>query len=61
VIAYGHYDVQAPGAPELWTSAGVRAGPARRPHLRARACDDKGNFYALLRAALDLAEAGSWA
>jgi len=58
VIAYGHYDVQAPGAPELWTT------PAFEPDLRdgyiygRGACDDKGNFYALLRAALDLAEAG---
>ena len=58
VIVYGHYDVQAPGDPELWTS------PAFEPTVRdgwlyARGVsDDKGNLYALLRAALDLAEAG---
>jgi acetylornithine deacetylase/succinyl-diaminopimelate desuccinylase-like protein len=58
VIAYGHYDVQAPGAADLWTT------PPFEPDLRdgfiygRGTCDDKGNFYALLRAALDLAEAG---
>ena len=59
VVAYGHYDVQAPGDPALWTS------PAFDPQVRdgwlyARgASDDKGNYWALLRAALDLAESGS--
>jgi acetylornithine deacetylase/succinyl-diaminopimelate desuccinylase-like protein len=58
VIAYGHYDVQAPGPLDLWTSPPF-APEVRDGHLYARgACDDKGNFYALLRAALDLAEAG---
>jgi len=58
VIAYGHYDVQAPGPAELWTT------PAFEPDVRdgyiygRGACDDKGNFYALLRAALDLDDAG---
>ena len=51
VVAYGHYDVQAPGDPALWTS------PAFDPQVRdgwlyARgASDDKGNYWALLRAA----------
>ena len=59
VVAYGHYDVQAPGDPTLWTS------PPFDPQVRdgwlyARgASDDKGNYWALLRAALDLAESGS--
>src|SRR3954469_520745 len=58
VVAYGHYDVQAPGDPALWDS------PAFEPEVRdgwlyARgASDDKGNYWALLRAALDLASAG---
>ncbi|HET7170552.1 MAG TPA: M20/M25/M40 family metallo-hydrolase [Gaiellales bacterium] len=58
VIAYGHYDVQAPGPSDLWTT------PPFEPDIRdgyiygRGTCDDKGNFYALLRAALDLAEAG---
>ena len=58
VVAYGHYDVQAPGDPALWTS------PPFDPQVRdgwlyARgASDDKGNYWALLRAALDLAESG---
>jgi acetylornithine deacetylase/succinyl-diaminopimelate desuccinylase-like protein len=58
VIAYGHYDVQAPGPAELWDS------PPFEPELRdgwlhcRGVTDDKGNFYAVLRAALDLAAAG---
>jgi acetylornithine deacetylase/succinyl-diaminopimelate desuccinylase-like protein len=58
VVAYGHYDVQAPGDPALWDS------PAFEPEVRdgwlyARgASDDKGNYWTLLRAALDMAAAG---
>ena len=58
VVAYGHYDVQAPGPLELWESPPFE--PSERDGwLYARGVsDDKGNFHALLRAALDLAEAG---
>jgi acetylornithine deacetylase/succinyl-diaminopimelate desuccinylase-like protein len=58
VIAYGHYDVQAPGPADLWTTPPFEPD-VRDGYVYARgACDDKGNFYALLRAALDLADAG---
>lgn len=58
VLIYGHYDVQAPGPPELWTT------PAFSPEIRdgrlyARgAADDKGNFLPLLHVACAMAAAG---
>jgi len=59
VVAYGHYDVQAPGPRELWLSDPFEP-EVRDQWLYARgASDDKGNFYALLRSALDLAAEGN--
>lgn len=59
VVAYGHYDVQAPGPSELWQSDPFQP-EVRDGYLYARgASDDKGNFYALLRGALDLAAEGN--
>ncbi len=58
VVAYGHYDVQSPGPDDLWTSPPF-APEVRDGRIWARGVtDDKGNFHALLRAALDLAGAG---
>jgi acetylornithine deacetylase/succinyl-diaminopimelate desuccinylase-like protein len=58
VIAYGHYDVQAVGPPELWDSDPFEP-EVRDGWIHARGVtDDKGNFFAVLRAALDLAAAG---
>lgn len=58
IIVYGHYDVQPPGDPDLWTT------PAFDPVVRdgqlfARgASDDKGNLFMLLVAVQRLAGAG---
>jgi acetylornithine deacetylase/succinyl-diaminopimelate desuccinylase-like protein len=58
VLLYGHYDVQPPGDPALWTT------PAFEPTVRdgdlyARgASDDKGNLFMLLAAVQRLAAAG---
>ena len=58
VLIYGHYDVQAPGPPELWTtppfSPEIRDG---RVYARG-AADDKGNFLPLLHVACAMASAG---
>jgi acetylornithine deacetylase/succinyl-diaminopimelate desuccinylase-like protein len=58
VLIYGHYDVQSVGDPAAWRV------PPFEPEVRdgriwARgASDDKGNFWPLLAAALDLSKAG---
>jgi acetylornithine deacetylase/succinyl-diaminopimelate desuccinylase-like protein len=58
VIAYGHYDVQAVGPRDLWDSDPFEP-EVRDGWIHARGVtDDKGNFFAVLRAALDLAAAG---
>ena len=58
VICYGHFDVQSPAPLDLWEtdpfSPEIRDG-----WLYARGvADDKGQLWALLRAALDLAREG---
>jgi acetylornithine deacetylase/succinyl-diaminopimelate desuccinylase-like protein len=58
VLIYGHYDVQGPGALELWHS------PPFEPTLRdgrifgRGTSDDKGNFLPLLHVACAMARAG---
>jgi acetylornithine deacetylase/succinyl-diaminopimelate desuccinylase-like protein len=58
VLIYGHYDVQAPGPDELWSSLPFEP-EVRDGRLYARgASDDKGNFLPLLHVACALAAAG---
>ena len=58
VLLYGHYDVQPPGAPDLWTSPAFEP-VVRDGNLYARgASDDKGNLFMLLAAVQRLAAAG---
>jgi acetylornithine deacetylase/succinyl-diaminopimelate desuccinylase-like protein len=58
ILIYGHYDVQGPGAEELWHSPPFE--PAIRDgRIYARgASDDKGNFLPLLHVACAMAGAG---
>ncbi len=58
VICYGHFDVQSPAPLELWESDPF-SPEIRDGWLYARGvADDKGQLWALLRAALDLAGEG---
>ncbi|HTI34994.1 MAG TPA: M20/M25/M40 family metallo-hydrolase [Miltoncostaea sp.] len=58
VLLYGHYDVQPPGDPELWTSPAFEP-TVRDGNLYARgASDDKGNMFMLVAAVQRLAAAG---
>lgn len=58
VLLYGHYDVQPPGDPDLWTSPAF-APEIRDGNLYARgASDDKGNLFMLVAAVQRLAAAG---
>jgi acetylornithine deacetylase/succinyl-diaminopimelate desuccinylase-like protein len=58
VVAYGHFDVQSPAPEDLWESDPF--GPeVRDGWLYARGvADDKGQLWALMRAALDLSREG---
>lgn len=58
VLIYGHYDVQPPGDPALWTTPAFE--PAERDgNLYARgASDDKGNLFMLIAAVQRLAASG---
>jgi acetylornithine deacetylase/succinyl-diaminopimelate desuccinylase-like protein len=59
VLCYGHFDVQPPAPLELWES-GPFSPEVREGWLYARGvADDKGQLWALLRAALDLSRAGA--
>lgn len=58
VVVYGHYDVQPPGDPDLWTSPPF-VPTERDGNLYARgASDDKGNLFMLIVAVQRLAAAG---
>jgi len=59
VLVYGHFDVQPPAPLELWDSDPFEP-EVRDDWLFARGvADDKGQLYAVLRAAVDLAEEGA--
>ncbi len=58
VLCYGHFDVQPPGALDLWESDPFEP-EIRDGYLFGRGTvDDKGQLYMLLSAARDLARAG---
>ncbi|MGZ4413140.1 MAG: M20/M25/M40 family metallo-hydrolase [Gaiellaceae bacterium] len=58
VLCYGHFDVQSPAPVELWESEPF-SPEVRDGWLYARGvADDKGQLWAMVRAALDLSAAG---
>jgi acetylornithine deacetylase/succinyl-diaminopimelate desuccinylase-like protein len=58
VLVYGHFDVQPPAPIDLWESDPFEA-EIRDDWVYARGiADDKGQLYSVLRAAIDLREAG---
>ncbi len=58
VLVYGHFDVQPPGALELWESPPFEPRVAGEWIVGRGTADDKGNLYLLLKAASILAAAG---
>src|SRR5438552_3114072 len=60
-LVYGHFDVQPPAPLELWDSPPFEP-TIRGGELFARGvADDKGNLYMILKAAAELAAAGTLA
>lgn len=58
VLVYGHFDVQPPGALELWESPPFEPRVVGEWIVGRGTADDKGNLYLLLKAAAILAAAG---
>jgi acetylornithine deacetylase/succinyl-diaminopimelate desuccinylase-like protein len=59
VLVYGHFDVQPPAPLELWDSDPFDLVEREGWYFARGITDDKGQLYALLRAAADLASEGS--
>jgi acetylornithine deacetylase/succinyl-diaminopimelate desuccinylase-like protein len=59
VLVYGHFDVQPPAPLDLWESDPFDLVERNGWYFARGITDDKGQLYALLRAASDLAAEGS--
>jgi acetylornithine deacetylase/succinyl-diaminopimelate desuccinylase-like protein len=59
VLVYGHFDVQPPAPLDLWDSDPFELVEREGWYYARGITDDKGQLYALLRAAADLAAAGA--